>query len=165
MHSGRLASPRLSSNCCPVPELLGRIVDLSTAPTASGNEDVVLDLVLKAGFEHPLVNALYPGSRYIPDLWWPEPRLIVEVDSREWHSDPIAQRDDLDRQAWLEARGERVLRTTKPQVLKEPHPLLRPPHRRRSADVPLSGSGLEGVDLSAVVGDPGRVAERLGQGE
>jgi hypothetical protein len=100
--------------------LLGRIVDLSTAPTASGNEDVVLDLVLKAGFEHPLVNALYPGSRYFPDLWWPKQRLIVEVDSLEWHSDPIAQRDDLDRQAWLEARGERVLRTTKPQVRRNP---------------------------------------------
>ena len=79
--------------------LLGRIVDLSTAPTASGNEDVVLNLVLKVGFEHPLVNALYPGSRYFPD--------------------------------------ERVLRTTKPQVRRNPRPLLRPPHRRRSADVPL----------------------------
>ncbi len=48
--------------------VLGRIIALSTAPTASGNEDVVLDLVLKAGFAHPLVNAPYPGSNFIPDL-------------------------------------------------------------------------------------------------
>jgi hypothetical protein len=100
--------------------MLGRIIDLSAAPTASGNEDFVLDLVLAAGFEHPLVNAPYPGSRFIPDLWWPGQRLIVEVDSVEWHSDALAQRDDLDRQAWLEARGERVLRTTKPQVKRDP---------------------------------------------
>jgi hypothetical protein len=100
--------------------MLGRIIGLSTAPTASGNEDFALDLVLGAGFEHPLVNAPYPGTNYIPDLWWPEPRLIVEVDSREWHEAPLDQRDDLDRQADLEAAGERILRTTKAQILRNP---------------------------------------------
>lgn len=101
---------------------LGRIVGLSAAPTASGNEDFVLDLVLEAGFVHPLVNAPYrlPGQTYYPDLWWPEQRLIVEVDSREHHEAPLDQRDDLERQAWLEAKGERVLRTTKPQVERNP---------------------------------------------
>ena len=79
--------------------VLGRIIDLSAAPTASGNEDVVLDLVLKAGFEHPLVNVPYPGTTYIPDLWWQPQRLIVEVDSRAWHSDLLAQYDDRERQA------------------------------------------------------------------
>ena len=100
--------------------VLGRIIDLSAAPTASGNEDVVLDLVLKAGFEHPLVNAPYPGTNYIPDLWWKPQRLIVEVDSRAWHSDLLAQYDDRERQADLEVAGERVLRTTKAQVLRDP---------------------------------------------
>ncbi|MDA0183736.1 endonuclease domain-containing protein [Solirubrobacter phytolaccae] len=102
--------------------LIGGIVDLSAAHTASGNEDFVLDLVLKAGFVHPRVNAPYqlPGQTYYPDLWWPDVRLIVEVDSREFHDGPIDQRDDLDRQAWLEAEGERVLRTTKAQVERDP---------------------------------------------
>ena len=100
--------------------MIGRIIDLSAAPTASGNEDVVLDLVLKAGFEHPLVNVPYPGTTYIPDLWWKPQRLIVEVDSRAWHSDLLAQYDDRERQADLEAAGERVLRTTKAQVLRDP---------------------------------------------
>ena len=93
--SGRLGFTEAELEPLPRTGLLGSIVDLSAAPTASGNEDIVLDLVLKAGFEHPLVNAPYPGTRFIPDLWWPQPRLIVEVDSRAWHSDPIAQRDDL----------------------------------------------------------------------
>jgi hypothetical protein len=104
--------------------LLGRIIDLSAAPTASGNEDFVLDLVLDAGYKHPLVNAPYPGSSFIPDLWWPEARLLVEVDSREWHEDALAQRDDRDRQAFLEARGERVLRTTREQVKRDPAQFL-----------------------------------------
>jgi hypothetical protein len=105
---------------------LGRIVNLSAAHTASGNEDFVLDLVLNAGFAHPEVNAPYqlPGQVYYPDLWWPEVRLIVEVDSREHHEAPLDQRDDLDRQAWLESVGERVLRTTKPQVKRDPRRFL-----------------------------------------
>ena len=115
--------------------MLGRIIDLSTAPTASGNEDVVLDLVLNAGFAHPLVNTPYPGSNYIPDLWWRDARLIVEVDSREYHEAPLDQRDDLDRQAWLEAKGERVLRTTKPQVLRDPEQFFQ---RLRAAGAPLA---------------------------
>jgi predicted nuclease of predicted toxin-antitoxin system len=100
--------------------VLGRILGLSAAPTRSEPEDFVLDLVLRAGFEHPLVNAPYPNSTYIPDLWWPRERLIVEVDSREWHSDPLAQVADLDRQADLEVAGERIIRTTKAQVRRDP---------------------------------------------
>ncbi|WP_170179137.1 endonuclease domain-containing protein [Solirubrobacter pauli] len=123
----------------PTTGLLGRIVGLSAAPTASGNEDFVLDLVLEAGFEHPLVNAPYPlpGRVYVPDLWWPDVRLIVEVDSREWHEAPLDQRDDLERQAWLEANGERVLRTTKPQVRRDPERFFA---RLRAAGAPYTRS-------------------------
>ena len=89
--------------------MIGRIINLSAA-TASGNEDVVLDLVLNAGFAHPLVDTPYPGSNYIPDLWWRDARLLVEVDSREYHEAPLDQREDLNRQAWLEDQGR-----TRPQ--------------------------------------------------
>jgi very-short-patch-repair endonuclease len=41
---------------------------------------------------------------------WPEQRLIVEVDSAKWHDGAIARGDDGERQALLEASGERVLR-------------------------------------------------------
>ena len=51
-----------------------------------------------------------------PDLRWPEPQLIVEVDSRAWHDDPLAQLEDRERQAELEARGERVLRVRKGEL-------------------------------------------------
>jgi very-short-patch-repair endonuclease len=72
----------------------------------------VLDMVLADGLEHPRVNAPYrlPDRVVYPDLWWPEIRLIVEVDSAEWHSDPLARQADEERQARLEAAGERVIR-------------------------------------------------------
>jgi putative AbiEi antitoxin of type IV toxin-antitoxin system len=50
-------------------------------------------------------------------------RLIVEVDSREWHDDPLAKYDDAERQAELAAAGERVLRVSGAQM-KRPRQVL-----------------------------------------
>jgi very-short-patch-repair endonuclease len=57
----------------------------------------------------PLIVA---GRRVIPDVRWPEQRVVVEADSREWHDNPQARADDAERQALLEAYGERVIRVT-----------------------------------------------------
>lgn len=83
-------------------------------PTRSELEDVVLDLILGAGFELPEVNQrLEAGGRVLyPDFRWPARRLIVEADSRAWHDDPLARAADAERQAILEASGERLLRVT-----------------------------------------------------
>jgi hypothetical protein len=90
------------------------VLDLGAQPTRSPLEDRVHDFVLKSGLEPPLANPPYRlATRTVyPDLYWPQHRLIVEVDSVEWHDDPLARRDDADRQADLEAAGERVLRVT-----------------------------------------------------
>ena len=90
------------------------VLDLGAQPTRSPLEDRVHDFVLKSGLEPPLANPSYRlATRTVyPDLYWPHLRLIVEVDSVEWHDDPLARRDDADRQADLEAAGERVLRVT-----------------------------------------------------
>jgi hypothetical protein len=116
---------------------LGRILALSAAPTRSRNEDYVLDLILKSGLQHPEVNAPYrlPGRTVYPDLWWPALRLIVEVDSDEWHSDPLARIDDADRQSLLEAAGERVIRVTDEQAKRDPRRTLA---RLRAAGVPAA---------------------------
>jgi len=105
---------------------LAAIIAGGAAPTASGDEDEVLDLLLQAGFEPPDVNKplRVDANTYRPDLRWPRQRLVLEVDS-PWHDDPAAQRDDADRQAALEAIGERVLRTTKEQAIRRPHQLVR----------------------------------------
>ena len=105
---------------------LAAVIAAGPAPTASGHEDVVLDILLDAGFEHPDVNKrLRVGAAvYEPDLRWAAQRLILEVDSA-WHDDPAAQRDDAVRQAALEAAGERVLRTTREQAILRPRELVR----------------------------------------
>ncbi len=105
---------------------LAAIIATGAAPTASGDEDIVLDLLLDAGFEHPAVNQRLPvaGTSYYPDLRWPAEQLILEVDSA-WHDGPLANELDAERQAALEAAGERVLRTTAEQAIRQPRQLIR----------------------------------------
>jgi len=102
------------------------IIATGPAPTVSTHEDVVLDLILQAGLEHPVANArLVVGDEpYYPDLRWPAQRLSLEIDSSPWHDGPLAQHLDADRQAELEAAGERVLRTTRDQARLAPQQLV-----------------------------------------
>jgi Protein of unknown function (DUF559) len=113
------------------------VVDLGAVPTRSPLEDRVHDLVVADGLQPPLVNAPYrlPTRTVYPDLWWPSIRLIVEADSKEWHDDPLARYDDAERQAELEAAGERVLRVTNAQM-RHPRQVLA---RLRAAGVPERG--------------------------
>jgi hypothetical protein len=110
------------------------ILDLGAVPTRSPLEDRVHDLAVSDGLEPPLVNAPYrlPTRTVYPDLWWPAIRLIVEADSREWHDDSLARHEDAERQAELEAAGERVLRVTSAQM-RRPRQVL---PRLRAAGVP-----------------------------
>ncbi len=125
------------ANVGQIAELLGRsnghrgvarlaaLIADGPAATESGHEDVVLDLLLAAGFEHPDVNPTLNvgGKPYRPDLRWPAQRLILEIDSG-WHDGRLAQEDDAVRQANLEAVGERVLRTTREQAIRHPRQLI-----------------------------------------
>jgi very-short-patch-repair endonuclease len=101
---------------------LARIIATGPAPTRSELEDVVLDLVLRAGFEHPDVNRpmRLDGRRVIPDFRWGSRRLVLEADGAAWHEDPISREDDAERQALLERHGERVIRVTWRQVVARP---------------------------------------------
>jgi hypothetical protein len=92
-----------------------RVLATGPAPTRSELEDRVLDLIEAGGFARPEVNVpiRVGGRRLIPDFRWPEQRLILEADGARWH-DPVA---DAERQALLEAHGERVLRVTWTQAV------------------------------------------------
>ena len=119
---------------------IAAIIDPGPAPTASRHEDVVLDLILRAGFEHPVVNEplRVTANPYTPDLRWPAERLILEIDSSPWHDGPLAEQLDADRQAELEAAGERVLRTTRDQAIVAPRQLVA---RLLAAGAPLARRG------------------------
>lgn len=115
---------------------LAAVVATGPAPTVSSHEDVVLDLILAAGFEHPDVNRRLADDQtpYCPDLRWPAQQLILEIDSA-WHDGPLANELDAARQADLEAAGERVLRTTVEQAILDPRQLVR---RLKAAGAPYT---------------------------
>jgi hypothetical protein len=106
------------------------------APTRSTLEDLVLDLIHRAGFETPEVNQPLANG-LIPDFRWPDQRLILEADGLAWHDDPVSRQQDGHRQAVLEAHGERVLRVTYTQVTREPEQTI---ERLHQAGAPLRGS-------------------------
>ena len=93
----------------------------AAAPTRSELEDVVFDLIVDAGFVRPDVNQplQLAGRRVVPDFRWPEQEVVVEADSRTWHDNPITRADDAERQALLEAHGDRVVRITWEQAVGE----------------------------------------------
>jgi very-short-patch-repair endonuclease len=117
---------------------LRQILATGPAPTRSELEDVVLDLIVRGGLAHPDVNRplLIDGRRVIPDFRWPEQKLIVEADGATWHENALARADDAERQALLEAHGERVVRVTWSQALTQPSKTLA---RLQSAGVPDPG--------------------------
>jgi very-short-patch-repair endonuclease len=101
---------------------LTRILATGPAPTRSELEDIVLDLILNAGFRRPDVNVplRIDGRRIVPDFRWPECRLVVEADGAAWHDSKLSREDDAERQALLEAHGERVLRVSWKQAVSRP---------------------------------------------
>jgi very-short-patch-repair endonuclease len=75
------------------------------------------------------------GRRVVPDFRWPEQHLVVEADGAAWHDNQLAREDDAERQALLEAHGERVLRVTWDQAIARPGQTLA---RIRAAGAPLA---------------------------
>jgi very-short-patch-repair endonuclease len=114
---------------------LAGVIATGPAPTRSELEDVVLDLILGAGIAHPKVNRpiTLDGRRVIPDFRWPDRRLILEADGAAWHDDPAARAHDRERQALLEAHGERVVRVTWQQAVTRPTQTV---ERLRAAGAP-----------------------------
>ena len=104
----------------PGAKALRRILATGASPTRSVLEDVVLELILAAGLERPEVNVpmILDGRRVVPDFRWPSRRLIVEADGAAWHHDRLAREDDAERQALLEAHGERIVRITWEQAIR-----------------------------------------------
>ena len=100
---------------------LARILATGAAPTQSELEDAVLDLILRAGFVHPQVNAPLhlAGHLIVPDFRWPQHRLVIEADGPH-HDDPLERAADRERQRILEANGDRVLRVTWEQAVARP---------------------------------------------
>jgi very-short-patch-repair endonuclease len=102
---------------------LRRILATGYVATRSELEGAVHDLIPRGGLPEPVVNrGGIEQSR--PDFLWPQQRLVVEADGRQWHDHPLAREDDADKQARLEAAGYRVLRVTWQQAIARPQQTL-----------------------------------------
>ena len=99
---------------------LAKVVADGPAPTRSELEDAVLDLITKGGLQPPDVNVplQIANRRVIPDFRWPAQRLVIEADGAAWHDHRLAREDDVERQALLEAHGERVVRVSWNQAIR-----------------------------------------------
>jgi predicted transcriptional regulator of viral defense system len=105
---------------------LRRVVADGPAPTRSELEDIVLDLIDRAGIPRPQINAALTldGRTVVPDFLWPEQRVILEADGAAYHAGALARAHDAERQALLEAHGYRVLRITWDQAVRHPRQTL-----------------------------------------
>ncbi len=56
----------------------------------------------------------------VPDAWWPDAGLAVEVDSREWHLSPADWERTMRRHARMGACGIVVLHFSPQQIRSEP---------------------------------------------
>ena len=104
--------------------LLRTLIDEYSAPplTRSELEKLFLELVAAAGLPAPLVNHRVAGCEV--DVFWPQWRLVVELDSRAFHSDPRMFESDPIRDARLQRARCRVLRVTWRRLTRQPRALL-----------------------------------------
>jgi very-short-patch-repair endonuclease len=96
------------------------------APTRSDLENLLLDLLDRAGIERPEVNAplRFGSTTIVPDYLWRERRIAIEADSERWHEQKLIREHDADKQALLEAHGWRVLRIDYQQAHRRPEQTL-----------------------------------------
>jgi hypothetical protein len=86
-------------------------------------EELMLELIRAAGLPQPAVNAWITGDgwAYKADFLWRVERLVVETDSRAFHSSRRAFEHDRLRDQRLTLAGYTVVRFTWRQLLREPH--------------------------------------------
>ncbi len=90
--------------------------------TRSELEEAFFLLCRCAGVPRPLVNEalLVDGTETTVDFHWPEHGVVVEADSRRWHSSRSAFEEDRLRDQRLTVAGYRVIRFTWRQIQREP---------------------------------------------
>jgi hypothetical protein len=113
-------------------------------PTKSEFERHFLEVVEKAGLPKPLVNVPLAGLE--PDIYWPQWNLVVELDSRLFHSDPRTFESDRLKDARLQRLGLRVLRITWKRLKHEPRAVI--DDILALARLSLSGGGALGLSLA-----------------
>lgn len=80
-------------------------------------------LIRRCRLPKPMFNPrLFAGDEFlaIPDCWWPDAGVAVEVDSREWHLSPQDWEVTMARHTRMSAHGIVVLHFSPRQIRREP---------------------------------------------
>jgi very-short-patch-repair endonuclease len=112
--------PSLLAVCAgrPGARRIRKLVEHGLPHTRSDLEAAFLDLCERYGLERPVMNAQLHG--YEVDAYWPEHRLVVEIDSWLHHGTRAAFERDRARDADLHARGIATVRVTDEQITNRP---------------------------------------------
>jgi very-short-patch-repair endonuclease len=112
-------------------------------------ETAFLDFAERHGLPRPRMNE--PLGPYQPDAFWPDARLVVELDSYDIHTTRQAFEKDRARDRALTAAGYRVVRITWRQLVDHPRALAQELHtlltaqrgvaRTRRVEVPRRRGG------------------------
>jgi hypothetical protein len=93
--------------------------DFTEAPaTRSTLERRMLHVVAAADLPTPLLNVFVAGLQV--DMFWPDWRLVVELDSRRFHDNPWALERDRRRDTILRTALCEILRVTHRRLTREP---------------------------------------------
>jgi very-short-patch-repair endonuclease len=98
------------------------LVEMS-AGAASAPEARAARILRRAGvaaFEQNAVILLPGGGHYVADFLWRALRAILEIDSVEYHFDPVAWRRTMDRHLVLTTLGHSVIHRP-PSALRDEH--------------------------------------------
>lgn len=122
------------------------LLDHDPSPAVASKSDLesrFLDLVRDAGLPLPQLNVLVDG--FLVDAFWPQARLIVELQSWEHHGHRQAFERDSERLARLQVAGYSVLPLTHRQLSDEPDWVIRSLRRLlggRAAEAAALGASL-----------------------
>ena len=114
LHRGALSAAQFADLRTSLPRRCRRILDLADKRSESGTESIVRVGLLRAGIRLRLQVWVLHDVRV--DLLIGD-RLVIEVDSREFHDDPDAFERDRRRDLLLKALGFEVVRVSYAQVM------------------------------------------------
>jgi very-short-patch-repair endonuclease len=90
--------------------------------TRSGNERRFLALIREAGLPEPSVNVVVAGI--VVDFFWPQHKLVVEVDSYTYHHTPADRAEDRRKERKLKSAGCAVHRVTDIELDEAPQDVV-----------------------------------------
>jgi hypothetical protein len=117
-NEGQFADTLARHPHAPGAKRIGKLIGLEGTPTRSGWEDDFPVFCAKYGLPAPVMGA--PMFGYVADALFVAERVIVELDSREFHMGAIPFEDDRDRDATTLAHGFVTVRVTEERLDERP---------------------------------------------